>query len=159
MSAVLQSGQRRIRRMLISDVPAVHAIELIAYPYPWSRQVFADCLAAGYSGCVSEVDGRLAGYGLLSAAAGEGHILNLCVSPHYQRQGHGAALLRRLLDLGRWYRLERVLLEVRQSNHAAIELYRRHHFDLIGTRPDYYPHAQGREAALVMARELLNRAS
>ena len=51
--------------------------------------------------------------------------------------------------------VERVFLEVRPSNHAAIALYHRSSFCEIGNRPNYYPAKGGRrEDAVVMAREL-----
>ena len=50
---------------------------------------------------------------------------------------------------------ERVYLEVRPSNPAAIALYHSEGFNEIGRRPRYYPAKDGREDAIVMALELL----
>ena len=60
-----------------------------------------------------------------------------------------------MLDLARWHRAERVFLEVRPSNTAAIALYDSAGFNEIGKRPNYYPGPRGREDAIVMAMELL----
>ncbi len=95
------------------------------------------------------------GYGILSVAAGEAHVLNVCVAPEHQGRGLGRRLLGRLLDLARWHRVERVFLEVRPSNPVAIGLYERAGFNEIGRRPNYYPAKGGREDAIVMAMELL----
>ena len=102
-----------------------------------------------------EAGANLLGYGVLSAAAGEAHILNLCIAPEYQGRGHGRRLLRRMLDLARWHQALQVFLEVRPSNPRAIQLYRDEGFNEIGRRPRYYPARDGREDALVMAIELL----
>jgi ribosomal-protein-alanine N-acetyltransferase len=92
---------------------------------------------------------------VLSCAAAEAHVLNLCVAPEHQGHGHGRHLLRRLVDIARWHMSDRVFLEVRPSNPGAIALYHSEGFNEIGRRPNYYPAPRGREDAIVMARELL----
>lgn len=155
MSAILKPQVPHVRPMRLDDLVEVLAIEVRAYDFPWTDGVFRDCFKAGYGLWVLEGADGIVGYGVLSAAAGEAHILNLCVCPHHQGQGHGRRLLNRLIDLARWHQVERVFLEVRPSNHAAVALYHRAGFCEIGTRPRYYPARNGREDAVVMARELL----
>ena len=157
MSAALQqdaAAPARIRAMQEGDLDAVAAIEAAAYPYPWSHGIFRDCLRAGYGCWVLEQAGAVIGYGVLSAAAGEAHVLNVCVDPAVHGRGHGRHLMRRLIDAARWQRVQRLYLEVRPSNAAAIALYESLEFRHIGRRPGYYPAPDGREDALVMAREL-----
>ncbi len=146
-----------LRAMRETDLDRVLEIELRAYPFPWTHGIFRDCLRAGYGyGCwVLEQSDRIIGYGILSVAADEAHVLNVCVAPNAQGRGHGRRLVLRLLDLARWHRAERVFLEVRPSNPRAIALYHDLGFNEIGRRPGYYPAANGREDALVMAIELL----
>jgi ribosomal-protein-alanine N-acetyltransferase len=136
------------------DLAEVARIEQEAYVFPWSHGIFRDCLKAGHSCWVLAWPDELVGYGILSVAAGEAHILNLCVSPNHQGAGHGRRLLRRLLDLARWHGATRVYLEVRPSNVAALRLYLIENFVEIGRRPRYYPAVQGREDAIVMMRKL-----
>jgi ribosomal-protein-alanine N-acetyltransferase len=104
---------------------------------------------------VLERAGEVIGYGVLSVAGGEAHVLNICVAPAEQGRGLGRRILARLLDLARWHHAERVFLEVRPSNTAAVALYHSSGFNEIGRRPNYYPGKRGREDALVMAIELL----
>ena len=144
-----------MRPMRQADIEAVAAMERRAYPFPWSAGIFRDCLRAGHHCWVLEAGATLIGYGVLSTGAGEAHILNVCVDPAMQGQGHGRRLLRRLVDLARWHHAEQVFLEVRPSNPRAIALYRDEGFNEIGTRPNYYPAAKGREDAIVMAMALL----
>lgn len=148
-----------LRPMRESDLDAVMAIELRAYPFPWSRGVFRDCLRAGYAAWVMERGGEPIGYGVLSMAAGEAHVLNVCTAPQAQGQGHGRRMLRALLQVARGAGIERVFLEVRPSNRAAIALYREEGFREIGRRPRYYPAHAGREDAIVMALELAGQAA
>lgn len=145
----------QVRPMKQADIDAVAAIENRAYVFPWTPGIFRDCLRAGHQCWVLEAGTQLLGYGVLSAAAGEAHILNICIAPEYQGRGHGRRLLRRLIDLARWHKAQQVFLEVRPSNPAAIALYRDEGFNEIGQRPNYYPAAKGREDAIVMALELL----
>jgi ribosomal-protein-alanine N-acetyltransferase len=145
----------QVRPMRQTDIEAVSAIENRAYVFPWTPGIFRDCLRAGHHCWVLEAGSTLLGYGVLSAAAGEAHILNICIAPEYQGRGHGRRLLRRLVDLARWHQANQVFLEVRPSNPRAIELYRDEGFNEIGQRPNYYPAEKGREDAIVMAMELL----
>ncbi len=138
-----------------TDIETVSAIENRAYVFPWTPGIFRDCLRAGHHCWVLEAGSTLLGYGVLSAAAGEAHILNICIAPEYQGRGHGRRLLRRLVDLARWHQANQVFLEVRPSNPRAIQLYRDEGFNEIGQRPNYYPAEKGREDAIVMAMELL----
>lgn len=139
-----------------ADLAEVARIEAAAYLFPWTLGIFRDCLRAGYHSWVLARPGAIYGFGILSIAASEAHLLNLCIDPIRQGEGHGRRLLLRLLDLARWHRCERIFLEVRPSNPAAIALYHDIGFNEIGRRPNYYPAASGREDALVMALELLS---
>jgi ribosomal-protein-alanine N-acetyltransferase len=143
-----------LRPMREDDLDAVLEIELRAYPFPWTRGIFQDCLRANYPAWVLQRDGRIVGYGLLSMAADEAHVLNVCAAPEEQGQGYGRRLLRALLQLARGRGAQRVFLEVRPSNPAAIALYDAEGFNEIGRRPRYYPAKGGREDAIVMAKEL-----
>lgn len=143
-----------LRPMRATDVDAVMEIELRAYPFPWTRGIFDDCLRAAYPAWVLHVDRRLAGYGVLSVAASEAHVLNVCVDPDLQGRGFGRRLFRALVDLARQHGAQRVFLEVRPSNPTAVALYHDEGFNEIGRRPRYYPAHNGREDAIVMAREL-----
>lgn len=156
MNAVAATPAPVLRPMHEGDLDAVMEIELRAYPFPWTRGIFQDCLRAGYPGRVLVGDTGLLGYGLLSIAADEAHVLNVCVDPQRQSRGFGRRLLRELVQVAREHRAARVFLEVRPSNAAAIALYHSEGFNEIGRRPRYYPAVIGREDALVMAMELVD---
>ena len=144
-----------LRPMREDDLEAIQVIEDRAYPFPWTIGIFRDCLRADYPAWVLHRDGDIIGYFLISLAAGEAHVLNVCVAPAHQGQGHGRRLVRTILQLARSRGAERVFLEVRPSNTGAIALYFDEGFNEIGRRPRYYPAKDSREDALVMAIELL----
>lgn len=154
MSAVLNEPALDFRPMQSADITEIMEIERRSYPYPWTRLIFSDCLHAGYSCWVGERQGIIQGYGILSIAAGEAHLLNLCVRPESQRQGVGEKLLVHLTALARRHDAEIIFLEVRISNAAARSLYDKTGFNELGTRKDYYPAAGGREDGLILARVL-----
>ena len=154
MSAILKEPALEIRPMQEADLSEVLEIEWQSYPYPWSRTIFSDCLHAGYSCWVAGRNGVIEGYGVISVAAGESHLLNLCVRPESQQQGIGRKLLRHLISIARRHDAEVLFLEVRLSNKFARSLYEDEGFNELGTRRDYYPTAGGREDALILARTL-----
>lgn len=136
------------------DIPEVMRVETAAYPYPWTEGIFRDCLRVGYCCWVAESCDEIMGYGVMSVAAGECHILNVSVHPHLHRQGFGRRILRRLMALGRTHNADTAFLEVRSSNHSAVGLYAAEGFCEVGMRSGYYPSEHGREDAVIMARAL-----
>jgi ribosomal-protein-alanine N-acetyltransferase len=139
------------RPMGIDDLDAVCAIEQRVYPFPWTRGNFADSLLAGYLCTVMESAPALVGYAILAHAAGEAHLLNLSIDAPWQGKGHGRALLLHHIDLARSRGARLMLLEVRPSNQVARALYRDVGFQQITVRRGYYPDADGREDALLLA--------
>ena len=154
MVAILKEPYPVVRPMRQDDLDQVVAIEIVAYEYPWTLGIFRDCLRAGYECWVLVLRNEVIGYAVLSVAAAEAHLLNVCIARKHQGGGHGARLVRRMIDLARWHHAQRMFLEVRPSNTRAITLYDRIGFNEIGRRPNYYPAKRGREDAIVMAIEL-----
>ena len=153
MSAAI-NPRTEIRLMQPADLKTVTAVERAAYQYPWSLGIFRDCLLAGYYCLVLDVAGVVTGYGIMSIAAGEAHLLNLCVHPAAQRMGYGRRLLNTLLLKASDAQADKVFLEVRPSNEIALCLYRSAGFEQIGVRPAYYQAEHGREDAVILAAAL-----
>lgn len=154
MNAAASEFLPEIRAMTPRDIPAIYAIEARAYDFPWSEKIFADCLRAGYSGVVLECHGEACGYGMLSVAVGEAHLLNLCIDPEIQRQGFGSLLLNYLIDKACALGGKQMFLEVRPSNNAARRMYDKAGFNEIGLRRNYYRASSGHEDAIVFARDI-----
>ena len=154
MNAVALEPGFNLRPMREQDVEAVLVCERAAYEFPWSGDIFRDCLRVGYNCWIVEVGRRVVGHGILSIGAGECHVLNLCVHPKWQGMGLGRRLLRRLLALAQTRGADTAFLEVRVSNRLARDLYASEGFCEIGERRGYYPARNGREDAVVLARAL-----
>jgi ribosomal-protein-alanine N-acetyltransferase len=154
MNAVLITGSLEFRVMTQEDIGEVMQIEVLAYPHPWTKVIFRDCLKAGYHGIIAMHEGREIGYAMLSVAAGEAHLLNLCIDPRQQGHGYGRQLLNRVFEEAGRRGAGTLFLEVRASNRVAQSLYLDSGFNQIGTRPGYYPDGREREDALVFAKQL-----
>lgn len=144
-----------IRDMNHEDLAMVSDIERRSYEFPWSHGVFRDCLLAGYQSIVLIRDERVAGYAIISVAAGEAHILNLCIDPEYRALGYGERMLDELLYRARSASVRQIFLEVRPSNETALRLYRKKGFHQVAARPSYYQAKEGREDAAVLAKKLV----
>lgn len=83
------------------------------------------------------------------SVADELHILSIATMPANRRTGLARALLAHAVDFARRQRAQRVQLEVRRSNRAAIRLYRAFGFSATGIREQYY--ADNLEDAIEMA--------
>lgn len=129
-----------IRRMLVSDVDEVMAIERATFATPWSRESFLremeKNVAARY--LVAQRDGRIVGYAGAWVILDESHITNIAVAEAERGQGIGRrlveALMQYLSNLGAAY----ATLEVRVSNERAQHLYESVGFIRVGKRKRYY---------------------
>lgn len=144
----------RFRKMTEQDLSDVLAIERRVYEFPWSETIFRDCLRVNYHCYAIEQNRAVKGYAVMTVAAGESHILNICVDKPLRGMGIGRSMLAHLVEEARRFRAEMMLLEVRTSNRAAIDLYMKSGFNEVGRRNDYYPSKNGREDALILARVL-----
>ena len=147
-------GDLTVRVMVDVDVTGIMKIETRAYAFPWTAGIFRDCMGAGYSCYVLEKNAEIIAYAVMSVGAKEAHILNICVSPDLRGEGFGYALMDKLVALARQLHADMMFLEVRPSNEAARRLYDKLGFNEIGIRRNYYPAAQGREDALILAKQL-----
>ena len=143
-----------IRPMMEIDLPDVAAIEQKSYAFPWSENIFRDCLRVGYTCRALDLSGQIIGYGVMSLGAGEAHVLNVCVRDEYRSLGFGRRLLEHLLERAAASGVNEAFLEVRPSNLSAIRLYQRLGFEQIGIRRGYYQAPDGREDAIVLKLEL-----
>lgn len=143
-----------VRCLTAVDLDRVMEIEQSAYPFPWTRGIFADCLRVGYDCRGLQLGSLLVGYAVQTQFAAECHLLNLCIEPAWQRRCLGSLLLEQTILQARSGNCSSVFLEVRPSNRAGIALYRKRGFYVVGERPDYYRARQGRESAIIMRLDL-----
>ncbi len=150
----MSTEKLKFRAMAIDDIDKIMKIETDIYPFPWTEGIFNDCIRVGYLCFVSEQHSNIVAYGVLSFAAGESHILNISVALPLQKKGYGKQLLLHMLQHAKIKDANMVLLEVRGSNKNAIGLYQSQGFNEIGIRKGYYPAPNGKEDAIMFAKQL-----
>lgn len=130
----------RLRLMSLDDLDAVLAIEITAFPTPWSKSAFLSHLDhpefAYY--VVALMDEVVVGYSGLFFGGGYGQITNVAVHADYRRQGVASRLLLQMLSHAVDIGLTALSLEVRVSNVSAQRLYERFGFRSVGVRKNYY---------------------
>jgi [ribosomal protein S18]-alanine N-acetyltransferase len=145
-----------IREMQLADLPEVLRNERRGYAHPWSEGIFKGCLTGSNECWLLVFVGRIVGHAIISVAAGESHLLNVCIHPEEQGNGYGRKLVEHALIRARANKASIMFLEVRPSNQVACDLYAKLGFNEVGTRANYYPSFKGREDAIVLAKELLD---
>ena len=89
----------------------------------------------------------MVGYAAIRFTPADAHVTNIAVDPRWQRRGIASELLLELAWKARERECQGWSLEVRASNKAAQELYRRFGFVPAGVRKKYYENV---EDAIVM---------
>ena len=126
-------------RMGKRHIPSLVALEQACFSEPWTAAGFEEELENPLAVfLVAERNGEAVGYMGFHDVVGEGFVTNVAVSPACRRQGVAAALLEAALAECAARGVERLCLEVRESNAPAIALYTRFGFALDGRRPRFY---------------------
>ena len=99
----------------------------------------------------ARIGDELAGYAVVSLVAEVAELQRIAVAPDHRRAGVASALIEALVDLAADTEADRVLLEVREDNEAALGCYTQSGFEEIDRRPRYY---RDGAAAVVMLRRL-----
>jgi [ribosomal protein S18]-alanine N-acetyltransferase len=119
---------------------------------PWTVKSLEQLNQRGELGWVIEEKSKVVGFLVVRAVVAEAEILNLCVAPEKRRSGLAESLLNAAIVELRRTRVDRLFLEVRESNTPAISFYEKHAFRKTGRRPGYYRAPD--EAAVLMMKEL-----
>jgi len=136
------------------EIDAILAIEQASFTNPWTREMYlAELKNEGVSFFYLARDKgrRIVGFCSFWRILDELHINNLAVVPECRQVGVGTALLRRVMEEAARFGVRRTMLEVRQSNVPARQLYEKFGFVVAGTRSKYYTNPI--EDALVLWRE------
>ncbi|KQN58029.1 ribosomal-protein-alanine N-acetyltransferase [Erwinia sp. E602] len=133
------------------DLDAAFAIEQRSHAFPWSEKTFASNQGERYLNYQLRVDGVLAAFAITQLVLDEATLFNLAVDPAFQRRGLGLQLLQHLIAELEARGVMTLWLEVRASNRGAIALYERLNFNEVSIRRNYYPTADGKEDAVMMA--------
>jgi [ribosomal protein S18]-alanine N-acetyltransferase len=156
MAAELEPGSPdveltvHVQPMRRRHIRAVLRIEQQVYPRPWSSSLFLSELALRSTRAyyVARVGRELVGYAGLMMTLDEGHVTTIAVEPRRHRSKIGTRLFLVLAREAIARGATALTLEVRMSNVAAQDMYRRFGFGPVGVRKNYYQEVN--EDALVM---------
>jgi ribosomal-protein-alanine N-acetyltransferase len=145
-----------VRPATREDVPAIAALEAANLGVDaWSPALVEDGVTGGLPTIeylVAEVDGAVVGYAVASIVADIAELQRIAVDPEHRRHGVASALLERVLARAGSAGADRLLLEVRENNAAALGFYAARDFVEIDRRPRYY---RDGATAVVLRRSLL----
>ncbi len=145
-----------IRKMTVEDVPAVAALDQISFSLPWPERSFHfEVTGNPASRCwVAEADERVIGMIVAWLFVDEVHIATLATHPDFRRQGIAQKLLTHTLRYTHDEGAVTSFLEVRESNLAAQEMYRKFGYESTGRRKRYYK--DNDEDAILMTLEKIS---
>lgn len=145
-----------IRKMTAEDVPAVAALDQISFSLPWPERSFHfEVTGNPASRCwVAEADERVIGMIVAWLFVDEVHIATLATHPDFRRQGIAQKLLTYTLRYTHDEGAVTSFLEVRESNLAAQEMYRKFGYESTGRRKRYYK--DNDEDAILMTLEKIS---
>ena len=131
-------------------IAQVAALEQNIFSDAWSEKEVASTVAQKQSVCAAAKEGeRVLGYFLCYYVLDECEIARIAVSSEARRKGIGDALFACLLAFCREKKIERILLDVRAGNEAAIAFYKKNGFETDGIRKGYYAGAVPEDAVLM----------
>jgi len=145
-----------IRKMRLEDIEQVIAIDRLSFSLPWPERSFRFELTDNpASRCwVAEMDGKLVGMIVVWLIVDEVHVATIATHPDFRRQGIAKRLLSHALRQLSNEGAQSSFLEVRASNLAAQEMYRKFGYGESGIRRRYYK--DNDEDAILMTLESLN---
>jgi len=159
---VHDSNHWNIRMATLENLDVLAALEVACFSVPWSKKSFEAELKGNQFSQILMIPHSE--YGLEVQAIGyicvwmvfeEIRFLNLAIHPEFRRRGLATQLIGEAIRLGREEGCCRGMLEVRESNHAAKNLYESFNFQAYATRKSYYTNPT--EDAILMILEPLAR--
>ena len=146
-----------MKRIINADAEMSAALTEFSAEYfaePWLESAFIAEMDKPNSAVYCCTDGEtVCGVACVEDQFGDGYIHNIAVRDDRRREGIGGALMRECIDFAKKRGLEKLFLEVRVSNNAALALYGSLGFNILSVRKGFYD--DPREDAYSMYLELL----
>ena len=143
-----------IRRMREEDLAAVADLEKEIFTDPWSENAIRESMQQAQTLLLSALeDGVLVGYLIVYYVLEDGEIARIAVESNSRRKGVASRLLKELAFICADNGVNKLLLDVRESNESAKAFYEKKGFVLDGVRKNYYTNPT--EDAILMSLELV----
>lgn len=139
-----------IRKMAVEDLEQVVAIDQSSFSLPWPpRSFYFEVTNNPASRCwVADLEGKIIAMLVAWFVVDEIHIATIATHPDFRKQGIGEDLLSHTLQFARAEGALTSFLEVRESNEAALNMYRKFGYVETSRRENYY--ADNNEDAILM---------
>jgi ribosomal-protein-alanine N-acetyltransferase len=126
-----------IRKIDADSAKLAAELEKMCFSEPWSEKAILEEAERGYF-IAAYLDGVFAGYAGMTCVLDERDVCNIATVPQFRGMGVGKALTDALIASARESGASVIMLEVRKSNAAAIALYEKAGFTLVGQRKNFY---------------------
>lgn len=159
-NASFSLGLCQVQNITQDQLSRVAALESDASEFPWKLSNFESSFNLDHI-CVSlHYKEDIIAHTVISRVLDEAEILIFTVSKRVQGRGVGGAFLNFLHETV-LHEAANIFLEVRESNNAAIALYRRSGYTDVGIRNNYYKATEKKpsENAIIFVREQIRSAS
>ncbi len=132
----LETQELQIRQFKAEDISAISELEQLSFKDPFPSYFLSQLADANPGTFLVAVTGdKIIGYAVTDKWPDQEHLVSIAVIPDSRKKGVGQALLDRLIERLQTGSLK---LEVRRSNKAALNLYRKNGFAQTGVAHSYY---------------------
>lgn len=130
---------KRTRLANKNDIEKIHEIEIESFENPWSKKSIENAIVNDELSDILlvEVAEDLAGYISFMKIYDEIHIGNVAVAKEFRGQNIGNDLFEGLIKIAEKENFK-MTLEVEKTNEVAFNLYKKHDFEIVGERKNYY---------------------
>ena len=131
-------------------------IERESFEHPWSASLMKDSILSAHTQSWGLFDNsnKLIAFTIISVIFDEAEILDFSVAKTFQGKGFGQKLLSYIMNHLSYKGVEKLFLELRESNVPAVNIYKKYHFKKISMRKNYYRVGDSYEDALVLQANL-----
>ncbi|EGK08373.1 ribosomal protein S18-alanine N-acetyltransferase [Kingella kingae] len=126
-----------------NDLADLQRIDTQSNPSAWTAAHFeAACTSPHDTVLVLQQQQHIVAFIVWQTVCDEMELHLIATDTAYRQQGCASALIEHMLHVAHQQNIARIFLEVRQSNHAAQQLYAKHGFVHIATRKNYYSNGE-----------------
>lgn len=145
----------KISMATLEDVSQILEIEKECFgTEAWSEEMFKYACLGKFGGIIkAEYDGKVCGFLVYIILGGdELNIDDIAVIPENRKKGIADKIVNYLFEKSKKSGIKKIMLEVRESNLPAINLYEKYHMKKDGIRKNYY--REPTENAILMSADI-----
>ncbi len=144
-----------INTLMPLNWPEAVEIHKVCFPDPWDLKSFNELFQQkgmeGW-GAFNPENNELVGFCIFQKLFETIEIMTLCVIPKMQKKGVAMRILNALYKICAIESIDKVILEVRESNSVALSLYKKNGFEICHIRQNYYDNL---ENAILMTKKII----